>query len=323
VSLDRSAAWPVEDDSDDDRLDRHLAERFPDWSRTLLQEWIKAGQVLVDGTARKPSFRVEPGMTVSVLSWPAKAEPDRPVEPEDIPLRVVWEDSRLAVVDKPAGLVVHPGAGCPGGTLANALAFRFRNLSGLNGAARPGIVHRLDRDTSGLLVVALDDDAHRFLAAQLADRSLSRTYDALVWGKPEEGRIELPIGRDPKVRTRMAVVSDGRFAATRIAVPRPGAPCSLVECSLETGRTHQIRVHLAHGGHPVVGDPVYGGGMERIDRTQPLEKAAARAILREAPRQCLHARALKLVHPDGHELSFESPWPDDFAKAVDAAFPAS
>ena len=314
-------SWPAEEDSIDERLDRHLAQRFPDWSRTLLQDWIKMGQILVDGVARKPSFRLEFGMDISVLSWPEKVALDRPVEAQEIPLTVIWEDKRLAVIDKPAGLVVHPGAGCPDGTMANALAHRFRNLSGLNGAARPGIVHRLDRDTSGLLVVALDDEAHRFLAAQLADRSLSRTYDALVWGQPEAERIDLPIGRDPNLRTRMAVVTDGRAAATKVSVTRSGFPCSLVECALETGRTHQIRVHLAHRGHPVVGDTVYGGGPERLDRTQPMEKAPARIVLKEVTRQCLHARALRLIHPDGHELSFESPWPEEFARAVKAAFP--
>ena len=307
----------------EERLDRYLAGRFPTWSRSTLHDWIDAQQVLVDGTLRKPSYRVGHGMTISVLSWPLKAPSEKPVEPQDIPLDIVWEDARLAVVNKPAGLVVHPGAGCPDGTLANALAFRYRKLSGLNGSMRPGIVHRLDKDTSGLLVVAFDDEAHRFLAAQLADRSLSRTYDALVWGLPEEGRVDLPIGRDPRNRVRMAVVSDGRSAGTRVKVPRPGSPCSLVECALETGRTHQIRVHLSHGGSPVVGDSVYGGGKEWLDRIQPMDKTVARSVLNAIDRQCLHARALRLVHPDGSEHSFQSPWPADFRAAVDAAFPAS
>lgn len=317
-----SDGWLVEEFCEDERLDKYLAGRFPSWSRSTVHDWIVAQQVLVDGLLRKPSFRIGSAMTISVLSWPEKAEPDTPVEPQDIPLEIVWEDDRLAVVNKPAGLVVHPGAGCPDGTLANALAFRYRKLSGLNGAVRPGIVHRLDKDTSGLLVVALDDDAHRFLAAQLADRSLSRTYDALVWGMPEERRVDLPIGRDPHNRVRMAVVPDGRSAATRVRVPRPGSPCSLVECSLETGRTHQIRVHLSHGGTSVVGDSVYGGGRERLDRIQPMEKAVARSVLGSISRQCLHARALRLIHPNGSERSFESPWPADFKAAVNAAFPA-
>lgn len=321
MSPDDPPTWPVEECCEDERLDRYLAGRFPTWSRSVLRDWIDAEKVLVDGVQRKPSFRIGPGMTISVLCWPEKAPRDRDVEPQDIPLDIVWEDSRLAVVDKPAGLVVHPGAGCPDGTLANALAFRYRKLSRLGGGARPGIVHRLDKDTSGLLVVALDDDAHRHLAAQLLDRSLSRTYDALVWGTPEERRVDLPIGRDPANRVRMAVVPDGRPAATRVRVPRPGSPCSLVECSLETGRTHQIRVHLSHAGTPVAGDSLYGGGKDRLDRIQPMDKSVARSVLNTISRQCLHARALRLVHPDGRELSFRSPWPADFQAAVEAAFP--
>ncbi|MBK9579677.1 MAG: RluA family pseudouridine synthase [Fibrobacterota bacterium] len=320
MSEDPTWFWLVEEDSHDDRWDRYLASRFPHWSRTLVQEWLKSGQVLVDGLARKPSFRMEPGQQVQVLQMPVKADPERPVQPQDIPLSVIWEDSRMAVIDKPAGLTVHPGAGCPDGTLANALAFRYRNLSGLNGPTRPGIVHRLDRDTSGLLVVALDDDAHRSLAAQLLDRSLSRTYDALAWGIPQTERVEAPIGRDPLHRTRMAVVKDGRIAATRFRVRQAGV-ASLVECSLETGRTHQIRVHLAYRGHPVVGDDLYGGGASRLAQIQPMERSNARAIANAIQRQCLHARALRLIHPEGQELRFESPWPADFQAAVQAAFP--
>jgi len=321
VSDGSAANWLVGEDGQDDRLDRHLAERFPDWSRSLLQDWIRSGAVVVNGAVRKPSFRLEPQMEISVQGWPERVVADRPVEPEDIPLEVVWEDDRLAVVDKPAGLTVHPGAGCPNGTLANALAHRYRNLSGLNGPTRPGIVHRLDRDTSGLMVVALDDESHRMLALQLRDHSLGRTYDALVWGTPSDGRIDLPIGRDPVQRVRMAVVADGRASATHVVVRKAGSPCSLVECVLETGRTHQIRVHLSHGGHPVVGDSVYGGGAERLGMTQPMEKTVARSVLSRISRQCLHARELRLRHPDGRELSFFAPWPADFSAAVEAAFP--
>lgn len=313
-------SWTVGEEEADVRLDRHLAERFPHWSRTLVQEWVKSGGILVDGKAAKSSLRLAIGQNLEATSWPVKADPQRPVEPQDIPLTVVWEDHRLAIVDKPAGLTVHPGAGCPDGTLANALAHRFRNLSGVNGPSRPGIVHRLDRDTTGLLVVALDDDAHRFLARQLLDRSLSRTYHALCWGLPDAGRMEGPIGRDPSNRLRMAVVGDGRTAATRLSILQPGL-ASLVECNLETGRTHQIRVHLAHAGHPVVGDALYGGGDDRLGRLQPMERSHGRAMLGAVKRQALHARALRLVHPDGRELSFESPWPADFAAAVDLAFP--
>lgn len=314
-------AWTVEDDAED-RLDKVLAERFPEWSRSRIQEWVSAGQVLVDGKVRKPSHRLLGGERMEVLEWPAVVEVAGHVVPQDIPLSVVYEDAWIAVIDKQAGLTVHPGAGCPDGTLANALAFRFKELSGVNGPHRPGIVHRLDRDTSGLLVVALCDEAHRHLAAQLADKSLGRTYHALAWGEVEEERIEAPIGRHPTDRVRMAVVKGGRAAATRMKSLRQGAPVSLVECRLETGRTHQIRVHLAYRGHPVVGDPVYGGAQERLAAVAPMEKAKARQILSNLRRQGLHAKELRLIHPGtGEEMRFESPWPADFAAAVAEAFP--
>ena len=314
--------WTIEDDAEEARLDKHLAERFPDLSRSRVQEWIKAGLVKVDGVLRKPSWRLETGMIIELAVDAAPAQDNSPrAIPQDIPLVIVHEDDRVVVLDKPAGLTVHPGAGCPDGTLANALAWRYGTLSALNGASRPGIVHRLDRDTSGLLVVARDDDAHRFLAAQLLDRSLTRVYDALVWGCPDSQRIEAPIGRDPDHRVRMAVVKDGRYAATKIQNLRPAKPASLVECRLETGRTHQIRVHLAQKGCPVVGDPLYGGDASRLGQVQPMERPQARAILSPLSRQCLHAREIRFLHPDGQELTFRSAWPADFQAAYDAAFP--
>lgn len=314
-------SWTVEDDADD-RLDKALAERFPDWSRARIQEWIATGSLLVDGKVRKASHRLLGGERIEVTEWPVFEAAPTHVVPQDIPLSVVYQDDWIAVIDKPAGLTVHPGAGCPDGTLANALAFRFGTLSDVNGPLRPGIVHRLDRDTSGLLVVALRDEAHRHLAEQLADKSLGRTYHALVWGELEDERIDAPIGRHPTDRVRMAVVKGGRAAATNVRTLKNGAPVSLVECRLETGRTHQIRVHLAHRGHPVVGDPVYGGAESRLAAIPPMEKARARAVLQPLARQALHARELRLVHPGtGETMRFESPWPADFAAAVSAAFP--
>lgn len=323
MSEPTKASWIVEEDAEEARLDRYVADHYPELSRTKVQEWIKSGSVTVDGDVRKASWRLETGMEISIDHSTIAATTVRsagPV-PQDIPLQIVYEDDRVVVVDKPAGLVVHPGAGCPDGTLANALAWRYSKLSGCNGIDRPGIVHRLDRDTSGLLVVARDDDAHRFLSSQLQDRSLTRVYHALVWGTPDAQRIDAPIGRDSVLRTRMAVVSDGRPAGTKVAQLRPGNPASLLECRLETGRTHQIRVHLAHIGCPVVGDPVYGGDSSRLGRTQPMERTQARAILDCVTRQCLHACEIRFIHPSGQEMTFHSERPQDFRSAVAAAFP--
>lgn len=315
------ALWIVDEESADERLDRHLAERFDRWSRTRIQRWIEDAGVAIDGKPAKPSQRLKLAQTVSILSWPEPPQRDELLA-QDIPLAIVYEDDRLAVVDKQAGLSVHPGAGCPDGTLANALAFRYSRLSGVNGPLRPGIVHRLDRDTTGLLVVAKDDEAHRVLSAQLADRTLTRIYDALCWGVPDAGRVEAPIGRDPGMRTRMAVVPDGRAAATILRPIARANPCSLVECRLETGRTHQIRVHLAHVRHPVVGDSTYGGGQDRLRAVAPLDREHARRILAPLARQGLHARRMAFVHPStGERMEFESAWPDDFRAAVEAAFP--
>lgn len=307
-----------------DRLDALLSDHYPQWSRTRLKDLLSSGQVLVDGRVRKVSHTLQGGETISVLSFPVESLPPERVIPQDIPLTVLYQDKWIAVIDKPAGLTVHPGAGCPDGTMANALAFRFSQLSEVNGPLRPGIVHRLDRDTSGLLVVALRDDAHRHLAAQLADKSLGRTYHAMVWGQPNDERIEAPIGRHPTDRIRMAVVPGGRTAATNVRVLQAGAPASLVECCLETGRTHQIRVHMAYRGCPVIGDPVYGGAQDYMTTVPPMERAQGRQILSNVARQALHARRLRLIHPgSGKTMEFESPWPDDFAACVRHAFPGN
>jgi 23S rRNA pseudouridine1911/1915/1917 synthase len=238
------------------------------------------------------------------------AAPALPV-PQTIPLDIVYEDEFLLVIDKPAGLVVHPGAGNEDGTLVNALlAHCGEQLSGIGGVRRPGIVHRLDKDTSGLMVAAKTDAAHRGLSAQLSDRSLSRTYRAIVWGKPvpPAGRIDAPIGRSPNNRRKMAVLRNGgRDAVTLYStVTQVGAKASLIECKLMTGRTHQIRVHMAHLGHPLVGDPLYG-------RARGDGSALARF-----PRQALHATAIAFVHPiDGREMSFTSTPPADFRALLD------
>jgi 23S rRNA pseudouridine1911/1915/1917 synthase len=239
--------------------------------------------------------------------------------PEDLPLRVVFEDEHLAVVDKPAGLVVHPGAGVPRGTLVHALVHRYPGIAGVGGVRRPGLVHRLDKDTSGLLVVAKTDRAYQGLVAQLASRALKRIYVALVWGTPRDaqGVLEAPIGRHPRHRKRMAVVKQGgKPARTRYRVTERFGFASLLRLELDTGRTHQIRVHLSWAGYPVVGDRVYGGGRKRLSGGQP-ERSLPRRLLDQVSRQALHAAELEFTHPiTGTRLRFQSPLPEDLADAL-------
>jgi 23S rRNA pseudouridine1911/1915/1917 synthase len=297
----------------DERLDRYLAAALPGLSRTRAQALIARGLVRVAGRPARASQLVEPGQAITIAAAADDgAEPPRPsVAPEAIAVPIVYEDDALLVVNKPAGLVVHPAPGHPTGTLVNALAGRLApaDESGEPGdgvtsanALRPGIVHRLDKDTSGLMVVARTEAAHTALAAQMKAHRTVKRYLALVEGRMPvpEGAIEAPIGRDPRQRQRMALVSvegGGREARTRFRVLREQRGRSLLELELETGRTHQIRVHLAATGHPVVGDPVYG----RAQAPQP-------------PRQFLHAAHLEFEHPTTHAwLTFDAPLPPDLA----------
>jgi 23S rRNA pseudouridine1911/1915/1917 synthase len=317
-------------DETGDRLDRLLAARVADLSRSRLKSLIVDGQVSVDGsTIRDPAYRVNAGEKIA-LALPAP-EPTQP-QAEKIPLLVVHEDEDLIVIDKPAGLVVHPAAGNRAGTLVNALiAHCGQSLSGVGGVRRPGIVHRLDKDTTGLMVVAKTDSAHHALAAQFADHGragpLRRRYQAFVWGVPErpKGTIAAPIARHPRARDRMAVRADGRAAVThwqileRYAGADGKAVASLVECRLETGRTHQIRVHMAHIGHPLLGDETYGAGFK--SKATQLD-ACPRGVLSMLGRQALHAHLLQLQHPmTGEILTFRSPLPADLA-ALRAALTA-
>ena len=316
------------------RLDRFLSEALPALSRTRVQALIRQGQVRLKhsqghvsgATIEDVKYRVKPGDCFEL-----EVPPATPLEiaAEAIPLDVVYEDDALIVIDKPAGLVVHPGAGQPGGTLVNALlAHCGESLSGIGGVARPGIVHRLDKDTSGLMVVAKTDRAHRALAKQFADHGrtgkMARGYLALVWGAPSRphGSIDAPIGRHPTARTKMAVVrkDKGRHAVTHWRVAETygteeDAPiAALMECTLETGRTHQVRVHMAHMGHPLIGDPTYARGFKSKLRILP--ENVQEALMR-LDRQALHAAHLAFTHP-GHRtlLEFNSPLPDDLSQIV-------
>jgi 23S rRNA pseudouridine1911/1915/1917 synthase len=295
------------------RLDRFLAERLPDLSRARCQALIDEGRVRLDGRPARASARLRAGQRV-VVEIPAP-EPALP-QPEDIPLAFVHQDAHLLVLDKPAGLAVHPGAGRATGTLVNALLHHVRDLSGVGGVLRPGIVHRLDRGTSGLLVVAKDDATHRALARQFAAREVEKEYLALVLGVPalREGRIEAPIGRDPRRRKTMSVRAPrGRTARTDWRVVERFDGAALLRVRLHTGRTHQIRVHLASIGHPVAGDATYGG-----TRTPPSRGAAARTALAALRRPALHAARLAFTHPHtGQRLAFESPLPADLAALLE------
>jgi len=290
-----------------ERLDRWLAAVMPDLSRARLQAIITAGGVLVDGRVARPSVRLKTGQAISVrLPAPQPAVP----LPEDIPLSVIYEDAHLLVVDKPAGLVVHPGAGRATGTLVNALLHRIRDLSGIGGVVRPGIVHRLDRGTSGLLVVAKDDASHLALSRQFAGRTVEKEYLAVVLGVPRAaaGTIDVPIGRDPVHRKRMSARAPrGRAARSTYLVVEALDGAALLRVRIATGRTHQIRVHLAAVGHPVAGDPTYGGQRRPASR-----RPEARAALEALSRPALHAAHLAFRHPaSGERVSFSSPLPAD------------
>jgi 23S rRNA pseudouridine1911/1915/1917 synthase len=291
------------------RLDVFLAGLLPSHSRSQLQRLIKGGLVTVQGAPAKANQPVKAGQAVAVeIPEPIGATP----RAQDLALPILYQDEDLLVIDKPAGMVVHPGAGHAEGTLVNALLFHADDLSGIGGEERPGIVHRLDRGTSGLMVVAKNDLAHRELARQFEEREVEKEYVALVWGEVHAGRrIDLPIGRDPVHREKMSTrARRARTAVTRVTAARDLRGVTLVHVAIHTGRTHQIRVHLSAIGHPVVGDQTYGG----VRRHMP---GALRAVER-LERPFLHAGRLVFAHPrDGRRLEFETPLPDDLGAVLD------
>lgn len=303
----------VPDDFAEDRLDRFLGVHAPDLSRTRAKEIIQKGLVTVNGGPVKPSTILAAGDVVE--AHVPELEQLRAV-PENIPIDVIYEDDDIIVVDKPAGMVVHPAPGSLSGTLVNALLGRAESLSGVGGDLRPGIVHRLDRDTSGLMVVARNDEAHRKLAAAFQERKVGKVYVGLTWGTFAEpsGRVDEPVGRMRSDRKRMWVVPDGRPASTRWKVREEFPYATLLEMRPETGRTHQIRVHMAHLRRPIVGDASYGGVKENFGDVPPHYRREARRLTAAASRQALHARRLHFRHPaTGREQVFVSPLPRDFA----------
>ena len=308
----------VEEEHDGFRLDNFLTALLPDHSRSQIQRLIKEGRVKGHDSAAgsaatravlRASTAVHAGQSFQIdIPAPTAAIP----EPEALPLRIVFQDQDVVVLDKPAGMVVHPAAGHSSGTLVNALLHHITDLSGIGGELRPGIVHRLDRGTSGLMVVAKNDRAHHELARQFSDREVEKEYVALVWGVVQSGRrIDAPIGRDPEHRQKMSTRSRrARHAVTRITYAHHFKGVSLVKVAIATGRTHQIRVHLNAIGHPVVGDAVYGGVHRRV-------AANLRAVMR-LERPFLHSARLAFTHPsDGRRVDFESPLPPDLQVIID------
>lgn len=293
-----------------ERLDQVLVELFPEFSRSRLQNWLKSGAITVDGGSRKPRDKVRGGELVLLVEPAPEADP---LLAQPIALNIVYEDETLLVIDKPAGLVVHPAAGNPDGTLMNGLLHHAPELAAV---PRAGIVHRLDKDTSGLLVVARTLAAHKDLVAQLQARSVSREYLAVVNGLlVAGGSVDAPMDRHPVDRKRMAVRPNGREAITHYRIEERFRAHTALRVKLETGRTHQIRVHMAHLKHPLVGDPIYGGRLRLPPDSSPVFADALRAF----PRQALHAMALGLVHPDsGEDCRWESPLPTDISGLLEA-----
>ncbi|KAB0671425.1 RluA family pseudouridine synthase [Oryzomonas sagensis] len=301
-------------DTEPQRLDLYICRELGGETRATVQRLIEAGNVLVDGKTARASLKVKGGERILVeIPPPQPAEP----QPEAIPLEVLYEDADLIVINKAAGMVVHPGAGNSSGTLVNALLAHCRDLSGIGGELRPGIVHRLDKDTSGVLVAAKNDRAHQSLSSQFSVHSVKRIYQALIYGSPKEdtGKIEGIIGRHPTERVRLSgKAKSGRHAVTRWRVKERYARVSLVELRLETGRTHQIRVHLSEAGFPLLGDPLYpdGGRFNNLADTQ------LRKLITALGRQALHAHTLGFIHPTtGEFLEFTTEPPEDMAAVID------
>lgn len=294
--------FQISEELEDERIDKCISQLIDSVSRTFIQKLIKEGGVRVNGQTVKGSYRVKEEDDVSFY-LPESEEPD--IEPEDIPLDVLYEDKDVIVVNKPKGMVVHPAAGHYSGTMVNALMYRCRGeLSGINGVMRPGIVHRIDKDTTGSVIVCKNDNAHQYIATQLKDHTITRRYHAICHGvlKEDEGTVDRPVGRHPNDRKKMAVnEKNGKRAVTHYKVLKRFSNCTYIECVLETGRTHQIRVHMASIGHPLLGDEVYGS------IKSPYQTNG----------QTLHAKILGFVHPtSGEYVEVDAPLPDYFEEIL-------
>jgi 23S rRNA pseudouridine1911/1915/1917 synthase len=308
---EKELIYPYE--GEPERLDKFISRVMDDMSRSAVLRLIEAGLVTVNGAPEKPSLKLRGGEIILI-----KIPPPAPATPvaEEIPLEIVYEDSDIIVVNKPAGMVVHPGAGNYSGTLVNALLGHCRDLSGIGGEIRPGIVHRIDKDTTGVLVVAKNDRAHHSLAGQFKQHTIKRVYTALVYGSPkgDRGSVDSDIGRHPSDRKKMSgAARRGRRAVThwRVAGRYPGI--TLMTVTLETGRTHQIRVHLSEAGHPLLGDSIYGGS----GRLSNVRDPVLRNLIRDLGRQALHAGVLGIIHPStGEYMEFTADIPEDMAQII-------
>ncbi|MDO8682655.1 MAG: RluA family pseudouridine synthase [Armatimonadota bacterium] len=322
--MEKQTEFIVEEGSEA-RLDVFLTARMADLSRAQIQRLIEGGYIAVDGQPRKANYKLRVGETVKV-----SVPPPQPTEiaAEEIPLDVVYEDGDILVVNKPKGMTTHPAPGSPAGTLVNAILAHCKDLSGVGGVQRPGIVHRLDKDTSGLIVVAKNDQSHLSLQKQISDRTAGRHYLALVWGNVpfEKAVVDAPIGRHPVHRQRMAVIQEtvpgapsARKAVTEFHVVERLQGMTLLEAKLLTGRTHQVRVHCSFMGHPVVGDPVYNAPKHPIPpNLGKLEQAELHALLSDLHGQALHAARLSFTHPKtGEEMDFEAPAPESMKRIIE------
>jgi len=313
----KPSLYTIDSSTSGQRLDKFLRQKYPTVTRSYLQNLIIKGNVTVNDTHVKTGYQLKLNDEVKILFPDLQMSH---IEPEEIPLDILYEDKSIMVLNKPAGMVVHPGAGNINGTLVNALLFHCKNLSGINGILRPGIVHRLDKNTSGLLVIAKNDRSHVNLSRQFETKSISRIYHAIVWGSPsEEGEIATQIGRSSRDRKKMTVIrKGGREAITEYRILKDYIYLSYLELSLKTGRTHQIRVHLNYINHPVFGDPDYNGRKSQIYRLPSHLQKRGASLLKSIDRQALHAKKLQFIHPESNKrMEFDSRLPKDIQFLVD------